>query len=89
MCLLRFNSSYRQGIISQRSCPSTLQPNGVAVHKNCMIRALLIESSEPSRFWYKALSTAVHPINRLLSPTLNNVSPFYKLFHQHLTYSHL
>ena len=70
-----------QGIISQRYCPSTPQQNGVAERKNRhlldVVRTLLLESSVPPRFWCEALSTVVHLINRLPSPTLQNVSPFF------------
>ena len=73
-----------EGILSQRSCPSTPQQNGVAERKNRhlldVVRTLLLESSVPLRFWCEALSTAVHLINQSPSPTLYNVSPFYKLF---------
>ena len=73
-----------KGIISQRSCPSTPQQNGVAKRKNRhfldVVRTLLFESSVPPCFWCEALSTAVHLINRLPSPTTNHVSPFSKLF---------
>ena len=40
----------------------------------------MLESSIPLRFWCEALSTVVHLINWLHSPTLHNVSPLYKLF---------
>jgi len=67
-----------KGIISQRSCPSTQQQNGVAERKNHhlldMVRTLLLESSVPPRFWCEALSTSVYLINPLPSPTLNHVS---------------
>lgn len=80
-------------IVSQRSCPSTPQQNKATECKNRhlldMVRALLIESSIPSRFLCKVLSTVVHLINRLPSPTLHNVSPFYTLFGHHPTYFHL
>ena len=73
-----------KGIISQRSCPSTPQQNGVVERKNRhlldVVRTLLLESSVPSCFWCEALSTAVHLINHLPSPTTNHVSPFSKLF---------
>jgi len=73
-----------EGILSQHSCPSTPQQNGVAERKNRhlldVVRTLLLESSVPLRFWCEALSTAIHLINRLPSSTLHNVSPFYKLF---------
>ena len=71
-------------IISQRSCRSTSQQNGIAERKNRhlldVVRTLLLDSSVPPRFWCEALSTAVHLINRLPSPMLNHVSPFSKLF---------
>ena len=73
-----------KGIISQRSCPSTPQQNGVAKRKNRhlldVVRTLLLESFVPPHCWCEALSTAVHLINRLPSPTTNHVSPFSKLF---------
>ena len=72
-----------KGIISQRSCPSTPQQNGVAERKNRhlldVIRTLLLESYVPPHFWCETLSTAVHLINRLPSPTTNHASPFSKL----------
>lgn len=81
------------GIISQRSCPSTPQQNGVAERKNRhlleVVRTLLLESFVPSRFWCEALSTAVHLINRLPSPSLDHVSPFNRLFGQNPNYSNL
>ena len=82
-----------KGIISQRSCPSTPQQNGVAERKNLhlldVVRTLLLESSVPPRFWCEALSTAVHLINRLPSPTTNHVSHFSKLFGHSPLYSDL
>ncbi|KAL3523634.1 hypothetical protein ACH5RR_016468 [Cinchona calisaya] len=81
------------GIISQRSCPSTPQQNGVAERKNRhlldVVRTLLLESFVPSRFWCEALSTAVHLINRLPSSSLNHVSPFTRLFGRTPNYSNL
>ena len=82
-----------KGIISQRSCPSTPQQNGVAERKNRhlldVVRTFLLESSVPPRFWCEALSTAVHLINRLPSPTTNHVSLFSKLFGHSPLYSDL
>ena len=82
-----------KGIISQRSCPSTPQQNGVAERKNHhlldVVRTLLLESSVPPRFWCESLSTAVHLINRLPSPTKNHVSPFSKLLGHSPLYSDL
>ena len=80
-------------IISQRSCPSTPQQNGVIERKNRhlldVVRTLLFESSVPPRFLCEALSTAIHLINRLPSPTTNHVSPFSKLFDHSPLYSDL
>ncbi|KAL5749354.1 hypothetical protein ACOSP7_023957 [Xanthoceras sorbifolium] len=81
------------GIISQRSCPSIPQQNRVAERKNHhlldVVRSLLLESYVPSRFWCEALSTAIHLINRLTSPSLNHVSHFTRLFGHPPDYSNL
>ena len=81
------------GIISQRSCPFTPQQNGVAERKNRLlldvVRTLLIKSCVPSHFWCEALSTVVYLINRLPSPTLNNDSPYFRLFGHAPNYSNL
>jgi transposase InsO family protein len=81
------------GIISQRSCPSTPQQNGVAERKNRhlldVVRTLFLESHVPPRFWCEALSTAVHLINSLSSPSINNESPFSRLFGKPPDYSTL
>jgi len=80
-----------EGIISQCSCPSTPQQNGVVERKNRhfldVVRTLLVESYVPPRFLCKALSMIVHLINMLLFPTLHNVSPFFKLFRHFPSYS--
>ena len=52
-----------------------------------MVRTLLLESSIPPRFRCEALFTLIHLINRLPSPMLNHVSPFFKLFGHSLLYS--
>ena len=63
---------------------STPQQNGVVERKNRylldVVRTLLLESFVPPRFWCETLSTVVHLIIRLPSPTLQNFSPFLKLF---------
>ena len=85
-----------KGIISQHSCPSTPQQNDVVERKNRhlldAVRTLLLESYVPPHFWCEALSTTVHLINRLPSPTINHVSPFSpssKLFGNSPLYSDL
>ena len=54
-----------------------------------VVRTLLLESFVPPHFWCEALSTAVHLINCLPSPTINHVSPFSKLFGHSPLYSNL
>ena len=69
-----------QGIISQKSCPYTPQQNGVSERKNRhlldIVRSLLLESFVPAKFWPEALFTAVHVINRLPSPRIENDTLF-------------
>ena len=80
------------GIISQRSCPFTPQQNSVAERKNRhlnVVRTLLIESCVPSHFWCEALSIAVYLLNRLPSLTLNDDSPYFRLFGHAPNYSNL
>lgn len=78
------------GIVSQRSCPSNPQQNGMIERKNCylldVVRTLLLESFVPSQFWCETLSTVVHLINKLSSSSLNHVSPFTQLFGRILNY---
>ncbi|RWR90457.1 retrovirus-related Pol polyprotein from transposon TNT 1-94 [Cinnamomum micranthum f. kanehirae] len=82
-----------RGIISQRTCPYTPQQNRVTERKNKHLldvtRTLLIESSVPPRFWIEALTTAVHLINRLPSPTIAQLTPHFKLFGHHPSCNHL
>ena len=81
-----------KGIISQRTCLYTPQQNGVAERKNRHLldvtRSLLLESSVPTHFWVEALATAAHLINRLLSTSLQNQSPYYRLFQTSPSYDH-
>nr|KYP67068.1 Retrovirus-related Pol polyprotein from transposon TNT 1-94 [Cajanus cajan] len=81
------------GILSQWSCASTPQQNGVAERKNHhllnVVCTLMLDSFVPSHFWCGALSTIVHLINQLPSPILNNDSPFLRLFGKSPTYSTL
>lgn len=69
-----------KGIVSQRTSLYTLQQNRVAERKNRLLLdvtlTLLLESSVPTCFWHKALTTTVHLINWLPSPSINNESLF-------------
>lgn len=45
-----------------------------------MVRTFLIDVSMPDYFWVDAAHAAVNTINRLLSPMLQNKTPFEVLF---------
>ena len=80
-------------ILSQRSCPSTPQQNGVAERKNRhlldVVCTLLFEYFVSPQFWCEFPSTTVHLINCLSSQSLNHDSPFFKLFGHKPTYFNL
>ncbi|RDX74123.1 hypothetical protein CR513_46162, partial [Mucuna pruriens] len=61
--------------------------------KNChfldVVHTLLLESYVPSHFWCEVISIAVHLINRLIFPSLDNESPFTLLFGHPPDYSTL
>lgn len=50
---------------------------------------LLAQASLPLKFWWNAFHTAVFLINRLPTPTLNNISPYQKIFHKKPDYNFL
>ncbi|RVW63793.1 Retrovirus-related Pol polyprotein from transposon RE1 [Vitis vinifera] len=51
--------------------------------------SLLTHASMPLSYWPFAFSTAVYLINRLPTPTLNHLSPYFKLFGTFPNYSKL
>ncbi|GKV26674.1 hypothetical protein SLEP1_g35932 [Rubroshorea leprosula] len=73
----------QQCTLPQQSCPYTSEQNGQAEHKHRHIldsvRALLISSSCPERFWCEAALTIAYLINRIPSSVLNNQSPYEHL----------
>ena len=75
------------------SCPHTSQQNGRAERMlrtiNNLVRTLLIQANMPYTYWTEALLTAVHTLNLLPSSSINNVTPFSRLFNQPASYSHL
>jgi hypothetical protein len=74
----------QNGTVSHHSCPYTSQQNDRAERKHRhildMVRALLISTSLPKRFWGDAALTVVYTINRVPSPTIHNKTQFV-LFH--------
>ena len=78
------DSIHTQGTIIQRSCAGTSQQNGRVERKHRhildFVRAFLISSSCPKRFWGEAALTAFYTINRLPSPALQNLSHFERLY---------
>jgi hypothetical protein len=75
------------GILHQTSCVGTPQQNGIVERKHQHIlgvtRALLFQSNLPKSFWSHAVSHAIHIINRLPTPFLQNKSP-YQVLHNAL-----
>ena len=81
------------GITHQFSCPHTPQQNGVAERKHrhiveCAL-TLLSHSQLSPIFWSYAVSTEVHLINRLPTPTLHNSTPWEVLFKSKLDLTYL
>ena len=82
--LLCLNLFTQHGIYFLKSCLDTQQQNTVAKQKHRhileMIRSFVIDASVPAYFWLDAANAAVYTINRLLTPVLNQKSPFEVLF---------
>ena len=79
--------------VHQLTCPSTSQQNGRAKRKLHhildTIRALLLSAKVPIPFWGEAALHAVHAINRIPSPVIQNQTPYERLFGSPPNYHHL
>ena len=82
-----------KGIIHQHSCVATPQQNSVVKRKHKHIlgiaRALRFQSNVPFGYWGECVLTAVHIINRLPVPLLDQKTPFEKLYGKPPSFNHL
>ena len=81
------------GTVHQLTCLGTSQQNGRAERKLCHIldtvRALLFSAKFSAPFWGETALHAVHAINRILSPVIQNQTPYERLFGSPPDYHHL
>ena len=81
------------GIIHQTSCVDRPQQNGRVERKHRNIlemgRALRFQSGLPLQYWGDSVLTAVHIINRLPIPLLQNKSPYEVMFQTKPKYHYL
>ena len=74
--------------LHQKSCVYTPQNNGVLERKHRHLldtaHALPFQSNLPSKFWGECLKCATYLINRMPLVSIDNFSPYFKLFgHSH------
>ena len=85
-CEFRSFSTYiaQSGIQFRHPCPYIHHQNDRIERKHRHVvdigLTLLAQANLPLKFWWNAFHTAVFLINRLPTPTLNNISPYQKLF---------
>lgn len=87
------NFCLSHGLIHKFTCIHTPQENGVAERKHrhlveCTL-TMLSYFKLPTSYWSYAISTAVHIVNRLPTPNLQNLTPWELLFHSTPNITHL
>ena len=81
------------GTVHQLTCPGTFQQNGRAERKLHhildIVCALLLSAKVPTPFWGETALHAIHAINRIPSPVIQNQTPYERLFGSPPDYHHL
>ncbi|KAL2499108.1 RmlC-like cupins superfamily protein [Abeliophyllum distichum] len=81
------------GTIFHRSCPYTLQQNGVVERKHRHLlnvaRAIRFQANLPLKFWGEHIKTVCYLINRIPSPLLSHKTSYERLHEKPPSYSHL
>ena len=89
--ILRYYNS--KGIMLQKSCSSTPQQNGVVERKHRHLmettRSLYIQSKVPVSYWNESMLSVVHIINRIPLKSIQNLTPYEKLFGKPPNLDHL
>ena len=84
---------FTQGIVLQKTCAATPQQNGIVERKHRHLlettRALFFQSKLPISYWNECVLTATHLINRTPLKSINNISPYEKLYGKSPSLHHL
>ncbi|KAL8090596.1 hypothetical protein AgCh_039879 [Apium graveolens] len=82
-----------RGIIHQTTCAYTPQQNGVVERKHRHLleisRAIFLQAHLPPKFWGDAILCASYIINRMPLQSLENSSPYFKLYNSEPSLDHM